>query len=251
MSRRTITLMAWASLLAAAVVGCQPAAEPPPTVTVSVSPDPVIAPTPEAPGCPACAADGPTEPADADSYRRGPWLAPDKRGDKLPDLRVADQAGETHRLADLCDRPTAVSFVYTRCTNPNKCPKVVAEFASLQKLLAAEGLDERVRLLVMTYDPKHDTPAVLKGYGEKLGLRFTPGVRMIRPLDGGEAALFDQLQVAVNYDSAGVNVHGVQLYLFDRKGRVARRYQSVFWENAEVVADLKRLVAEGGSATGR
>lgn len=250
MSRRAITLGAWVWLLPAAVVGCRPAGEPP-TVAVSASPDPVIAPTPDAPCCPACAADGLTGPPDADSYRRGKWLAPDQRGDTLPDLRVSDQAGETHRLADLCDRPTALSFVYTRCTNPNKCPKVVAEFASLQTLLKAEGLEGRVRLLVMTYDPKHDTPAVLKGYGEKHGLAFTPGVRMVRPLDGGETGLFDKLEVAVNYDSAGVNLHGVQLYVFDRKARVARRYQSVFWENAEVVADLKRLVAEGEPATAR
>jgi protein SCO1/2 len=164
---------------------------------------------------------------------------------------VTDQEGEPHNLADLCDRPTALSFIYTRCTNPNKCPRVVAEVAGLQARLPAENLDARVRLLVMTYDPGYDTPARLRQYGEKHGLRFTPDVRMLRPLDGGEPRLFEALQVAVNYDSAGVNLHGVQLYLFDRQGRFVRRYQSVFWEAAEVVSDLRRLTLEAEAGAGR
>ena len=49
----------------------------------------------------------------------------------------------------------------------------------------------------------------------------------------------------------GVNLRGVELFLFDRQGCYVRRYQSVFWENQEVLADLKQLTLEGASSAGR
>jgi cytochrome oxidase Cu insertion factor (SCO1/SenC/PrrC family) len=199
--------------------------------------------------CPQCAAPPEPEGADGQEYRRSPWLAPDERGEQgALCLRVTDQEGKTHNLADLCDRPTALSFLYTRCTNPNKCPRVVAEMVRLLSLLEAEKLDPQVRLLVMTYDPEYDTPARLRRFGEKHGLRFTPNVMMLRPDSQEKGRFFDRLEVAVNYGPSGVNLHGVQLKLFDRQGRFVRRYQSVFWDNREVLGDLKRLTLEGPSA---
>jgi cytochrome oxidase Cu insertion factor (SCO1/SenC/PrrC family) len=196
--------------------------------------------------CSECAAQPESNGPDAEEYRRSKWLAPGERGERVVlGLRVTDQEGKAHDLADLCGRPTALSFLYTRCTNPNKCPRVVAEMAHLLTLLGAEGLDSQVRLLVMTYDPEHDTPARLRQYGEKHGLRFTPDVMMLRPDSREKGRFFDRLQVAVNYDPSGVNLHGVQLFLFDREGRFVRRYQSVFWDNGEVLGDLKRLALEG------
>ena len=164
---------------------------------------------------------------------------------------MTDQEGKPHDLAELCDRPTALSFIYTRCTNQNKCPRVVAEMSKLHALLKAENLDTQVRLLVMTYDPEHDTPVRLKQYGEQHGLAFTPNVLMLQPESQEIAGFLDKLQVAVNYGSSGVNLHGVQLFLLDRQGRYVRRYQSVFWENQEVLADLKQLALEKASSAGR
>lgn len=164
---------------------------------------------------------------------------------------MTDQDGKPHNLAELCDRPVALSFLYTRCTNPNKCPRVVTEMAKLHALLKAEGLDTQVRLLVMTYDSEYDTPARLRQYGENHGLRFSLNALMLQPDGEEKARFFDKLEVAVNYDSSGVNLHGVQLYLFDRQGRFVRRYRSVFWENQEVLGDLKRLTLEGARGANR
>jgi cytochrome oxidase Cu insertion factor (SCO1/SenC/PrrC family) len=232
-------------LTATLVVGCGPTPGgplAPGTGTTGPSPS---QPAPEA-ACPECAAPSGPESSDGEEYRRSKWLAPGERGERgVLGLRVTDQDGKTHEPSDLCDRPTALSFVYTRCTNPNKCPRVVAEMARLLTLLEAEQLDSQVRLLVMTYDPEYDTPARLRQYGEKHGLRFTPHVMMVRPDSRENGLFFDRLRVAVNYDSSGVNLHGVQLFLFDREGRFVRRYQSVFWDNREVLGDLKRMTLEG------
>jgi cytochrome oxidase Cu insertion factor (SCO1/SenC/PrrC family) len=158
---------------------------------------------------------------------------------------VTDQDGRTLDLSELSTRPLALTFLYTRCTNPNRCPLVATQMGRLQKLIEAGGLEDRMRLAIVTYDPDHDTPEVLKQYGLDRGLRFTPNVLMLRPDSQQKDSFFDRLRVTVNYNAEGVNLHGLQLFLFDSKGRFVRRYQSVIWNNAKVLADLKRLAEEG------
>jgi cytochrome oxidase Cu insertion factor (SCO1/SenC/PrrC family) len=70
---------------------------------------------------------------------------------------------------------------------------------------------------------------------------------LLRPDPAHKQALFDRMEVAVNYDAQGVNVHGIQLLLLDRHGRYVRSYHSVIWENAKVLRDLKQLLTEARS----
>jgi cytochrome oxidase Cu insertion factor (SCO1/SenC/PrrC family) len=48
----------------------------------------------------------------------------------------------------------------------------------------------------------------------------------------------------VSFGAGQINAHAIQLFLFDRKGRYVRHYHSVVWDEAAVVADLRRLAAE-------
>lgn len=59
---------------------------------------------------------------------------------------------------DLLKKPWAASFLFTRCEGP--CPMLAAELARAQK---------RVRVVTITVDPAHDTPAVLADYARKVG----------------------------------------------------------------------------------
>jgi cytochrome oxidase Cu insertion factor (SCO1/SenC/PrrC family) len=245
------SLYTWCVLLIASlVIGCEPHTAPATGDIISSS----QVSTSQAGGaccqaaaehCVACNDPAMLPESDPAAYRRSKWLSPAERSDeRVLGLQVTDQDGTLHSLNQLCDRPTALSFIYTRCTNRNKCPRVVSEMAQIQSLLEMEELDGQVRLLTMTYDPEYDTPERLRQYGEKHGLRFTPSVLMLQPDSREKISLLDRLQVAVNFDSAGVNLHGVELFLFDRQGRFVRRYQSVFWDNEEVLDDLKRLLRE-------
>jgi cytochrome oxidase Cu insertion factor (SCO1/SenC/PrrC family) len=182
---------------------------------------------------------------DEERYRRSAWLEPGARtAEAVLDLNATDQEGRALRTIDWRGRPVVVSFLYTRCTNPNKCPLVADQMARLARLLEAEGLETRVCLLIVTYDAAFDTPERLKQYGLRHGLRFTPNMLMLRPDDQEKDRFLDRLQVAVNYNAGGVNLHGIQLFLFDDRGRFVRRYQSVIWDNSEVLADVKRLAQE-------
>lgn len=230
--------------LALAAGGCSPPAEPEPAPGPSEAPKPA---TPEPAECESCKklAKRPAAVPDADGLTKTAWLEPAARGGTvLTGLRVADQDGHELDVSELGGRPVALTFLYTRCTNPNRCPLVATRMGQLQKLAEAEKLDGRVALAVVTYDPDHDTPDVLRRYGTDHGIRFTPGVRLLRPDREQKDDFFDRLRVTVNYNPEGVNLHGLQLFLFDRAGRFVRLYRSVVWDNADVLADLKRLADE-------
>lgn len=83
----------------------------------------------------------------------------------LPEVTLRDQAGRAVPMSELqgASGPLAVNFIFTTCTTI--CPVMTATFAQMRRELGAEA--DRIRLVSITIDPEHDTPAVLAGYAER------------------------------------------------------------------------------------
>ena len=62
-----------------------------------------------------------------------------------------------------------MTFIYTKCPVPTYCPMMDRQFAEAQKLIKEKGLGDKVHLLSVSFDPKNDTPPVLKNHARKLG----------------------------------------------------------------------------------
>ena len=59
-----------------------------------------------------------------------------------------------------------VTFIYTRCPMPDFCPRLSSEFARIHNELKKDPDDyNKTHLLTISFDPKYDTPAVLRKYG--------------------------------------------------------------------------------------
>ena len=86
-----------------------------------------------------------------------------KVGEVVPDFQLLDEQGATVRLTDLRGKVVAVNFIYTRCPLPDVCPRLSANFATLQRRFA-DRLGSDLLLLSVTVDPDYDTPAVLAAY---------------------------------------------------------------------------------------
>jgi protein SCO1/2 len=86
---------------------------------------------------------------------------------RVPDLVLRNQENEAVSLATALDQDAAVAlnFVFTSCSTI--CPVMTATFARMRKELgdAADGL----RMVSISIDPEHDTPAVLKDYARRFG----------------------------------------------------------------------------------
>jgi protein SCO1 len=194
--------------------------------------------------CPDCAATaaGENTNATATSAFSTQWLAPEERKAVIPAFAFENQDGNKVSLTDFRGSPVALSFIYTRCQNERKCPLVARTMAQLAQSAAA--VSPAPRVLLMSYDPEFDTPAHLKTFAGVHGFACTENAMLLRPEVGSKEQLIKSLNVPVNYNQAGVNLHGIQLVLLDKQGRMVRNYHSLLWNNEKVLADLTRLAAE-------
>lgn len=87
----------------------------------------------------------------------------------IPDVRMVDQDGRTFRLGEWArekNRFLIVDFVYTNCQS--LCRALGTEFQQLQRSIVERGLQGRVHLLSLSFDPQHDSPAVMKQYADHM-----------------------------------------------------------------------------------
>ncbi len=165
-------------------------------------------------------------------------------GDVVPDAALVDQQDRRRSLSDWGGTPYLMTFIYTRCPLPNFCPAMNRNFASIQGSLAADaGLAGRLQLVSVSFDPEHDTPAVLAEFAaahdtdpavwtwltgdrittDRLAAKF--GVSVIR----GDA-------------SATEVVHNLRTTLVDAEGRVVKIYSGSEWTTDAVLADVRALL---------
>jgi len=89
------------------------------------------------------------------------WLTDPLR---LPSVALTDTTGSVHRLSDLLqDRPTAISFFFTRCTT--LCPMQTALLRQVQVILN-KGRHAGL-LLSISLDPDHDDPAAVRDFANR------------------------------------------------------------------------------------
>ena len=84
---------------------------------------------------------------------------------ELPDHALVDRRGNaTNLLREMdADKPVLLNFIFTTCTTI--CPVLSATFAQVQQQLG-EASDD-VRMISITIDPGHDTPARLQDYAQR------------------------------------------------------------------------------------
>lgn len=87
-------------------------------------------------------------------------------GESVPDFPLTNQNGKTFNLGDLRGKAVMIGFIYTRCPMPNFCPRLSSQFAKIHEDLARTSGDyANTQLLSVSFDPRYDTPQVLRKYG--------------------------------------------------------------------------------------
>jgi protein SCO1 len=169
------------------------------------------------------------------------YLAP---GDTVPNQVFVDHNGRTRNLEDLRGgRAMAVTFIYTKCPVPTFCPMMDRQFAETQALLKAKALQDRVRLLSVSFDPENDTPAVLRSHGKKLD--FDPEVWTFVTTKPEEidpfAASFGVTLVRGEAPNPWEIGHTLRTAVIGRDGRLVKTYSGGDWTPSDLVADLESL----------
>jgi protein SCO1 len=166
------------------------------------------------------------------------------QGDSVPDFKLTNENGRAIHLGQFKGKAVLLTFIYTRCPLPDFCPKMNHNFAEIDKALAADpGLYAKTHLLSISFDPKDDTPAVLKGYGQAyagVGTKFAHWEFAVPPAtELNEMAKWFDLGISPAED--GTITHSLSTVLIDKDGKVAAWYPTNDWSPADVVTKIKSV----------
>jgi protein SCO1/2 len=139
----------------------------------------------------------------------------------VPDLWGIDQTGKRRALLDkVDDRAVIVDFIFTRCTSV--CSALGNSYQQLQADIQEEHLEKEVRLVTVSFDPEHDTPAIIADYARRLSANPETWT-LLTPIDS--KALRRALEVfgVVRVPAPGGQfIHNAAFNVIDRHGRLAR-----------------------------
>jgi protein SCO1/2 len=169
-------------------------------------------------------------------------------GDAVPDFKLTNEDGRAIHLAQFKGRVLLLTFVYTRCPLPEFCIRMSRNFAQIDKALEADpALYAKTHLLSISFDPKVDTPAVLKSYGETyIGgdarRAFTHWDFAVPPASE-LAALTEFFDVGITPGDGGTLTHSLSTALIGKDGKVREWYPTNEWTPNEVLAAMKSAAA--------
>jgi len=165
-------------------------------------------------------------------------------GDAVPDFKLTNQSGKPIRFSQYKGKAVLVTFIYTRCPMADFCPKMNHDFAEVDKALAADpAVYSHTHLLSISFDPKNDTPSVLKDYAQAyagIGSRFAHWEFAVPPAKELEQ-LTQWFDVGISPAQDGTITHSLSTVLIDKDGKVAAFYPSNDWTPAEVVQKMKSI----------
>ncbi len=168
-----------------------------------------------------------------------------KPGDAVPETALIDQDDRPISLKDFAGSAAAITFIYTRCPLPQYCPLMDRRFAEVQELAANDAeLKGKLRLLSVSFDPKFDRAAVLRGHAKTL--EANPRVWTFAT---AEEAVVDRLAarfgVNVIRETNDTITHNLRTAVIDPSGRVTALLHSNAWSAEDLVRELKAALAKG------
>ena len=165
-------------------------------------------------------------------------------GDGAPDVAFVNQDGKKVRLSNYRGRALAITFVFTRCPLPDFCPRMVSHFAEVEAELGREpALAAKAHLLAVSFDPKFDTPEVLRVYGKR-ALKSGSFDRF--ELLTGDSADVKRLAdfLSFEYEEDGsAFTHNLRTAVLDKEGKLFRLYRGNDWAPAALLGDLRAAAA--------
>ncbi|MEF3075833.1 cytochrome c peroxidase [Methylobacter sp. Wu1] len=198
-------------------------------------------------------------PAASPSSERLEFIAPEPGTYQLPvlgtavDGAVLDTEGNEAALHDLMgDKVVLLSFIYATCSDVNGCPLATSVLHKIKSRLKKEPeLAKQLRLLTLSFNPEHDTPAMMKQYGQAfqepgVEWRFltTRSERQLQPILDSYKQTLEKI-----YDDqgrfTGTFSHILRVYLIDKDKQLRNIYSVSFLQPETLINDIKTVLLAG------
>ena len=173
------------------------------------------------------------------------WAQPQmlRVGQKVPDFALINQDGKTVKLSDFKGKVVLVTFLYTQCPFPEKCPMLAEKLGKTRDLVdSLEGGKTHFQVLSITLDPKRDTPEHLKKYSrgnerDVSNWAFLTG----KANDVAKvAALFN----VIYWTEKGVIEHNMRTAIIDKQGKLSKLITGNDWKPGELTLTIRDLLAQ-------
>ena len=162
-------------------------------------------------------------------------------GAAVPNFQLVNQDGKSTSFKDYRGKVVIVSFLFTQCPDPSKCPMLSAKLSKLQEFIGQmDDVRSRVQLVSITLDPKHDTPEVLKAYAQ--GHQAANWTFLTGP--NGEILKVAGLFGEIYYDDKGTIVHNTRTSLIDPQQRLRRVFTDNDWKMSEMAGTIRQLLED-------
>ncbi len=161
-------------------------------------------------------------------------------GDMAPDGVFVNQNGRKQSLKDFRGSTVVLTFIYTRCPLPTFCPMMDRHFETIQEHLKADAALKHVHLVTVSFDPKRDTPAVLRAHAKELGAdlsRWTFFTGDVNAIDDF-AGKFGVYVVRNPNDERDIT-HNLRTAIIGPDGTVKKIYTGNEWTPEDILMDLK------------
>jgi protein SCO1/2 len=148
-----------------------------------------------------------------------------------------DHKGETFTWKDLQGKTVLLSMIYTSCQAT--CPLIISELSALQNALPKEQQD-KLAVLLFTFDPKRDTQEHLGSYAKERNLN--PKWRLLRATEEDAQELAAVLGFRYKKMKTGDFAHSNIFTVLDQKGRIQHQQLELFKDREQTVKVLQDLL---------
>ena len=182
----------------------------------------------------------PVDTATAPAPRTGVDLL--KPGDAVPDAPFVDQDARKRSFSAFRGSPVVMTFIYTRCPLATFCPLMDRHFAAMQQPLKDDPALRQVRLVTVSFDPKTDTPPVLKKHAKTLNADLSRWTFLTGDRDDIDRfAMRFGVSIARAMNDPRDITHNLRTAVIGADGRLIKVYTGNDWTPEQVLADLKHV----------
>jgi protein SCO1/2 len=180
-----------------------------------------------------------------------------KAGDEVPNYRLINQDGKSIRIQDYKGKTLLLTFIFTRCQDPDQCTLMSSNFATIdQGLQKQPEVYGKTHLLSISFDPEYDTPKVLRSYGAAYTGRYADETFDHWEFASGSAdevkgiAQFFGLRYYRDTQSGKEQViHSLRTAVIGPDSKIVKVYRGNDWKPEEVLKDLQAAHTSSKSAT--
>ncbi|HEX4922551.1 MAG TPA: SCO family protein [Bdellovibrionales bacterium] len=151
-----------------------------------------------------------------------------------------DQDGKRVTLGDLKGRVSAVALVYTSCQY--SCPLIIEEFGKIKAKLSPAAL-QKTSFVLISMDPKRDTPAALKIFAAKRKLDLSLW-RLLTAASERPVREFSAV-IGANIKKTGDDfAHSNLITVLDTQGVIAFTKMNIGQQVDETAAAINKFAAK-------